>query len=78
MAVINNKTFEQVYTKLLDSLEDKVNKYTTNRRYGGKIDYSTLKKLLIMIKYLERINKSKYDYYHVNHLTEISNYLNKI
>lgn len=78
MAVINNKTFEQVYNKLLNTLEDKVNKYTINRRYGGKIDYLNLKKLLIMIKYLERIKGSKFDYYYVKYLTNISNYLNKI
>lgn len=78
MAVINNKTFEQVYSKLLNTLEDKVNKYTINRRYGGKIDYLNLKKLLIMIKYLERIKGSKFDYYYVKYLTNISNYLNKI
>lgn len=78
MAVINNKTFEQVYNKLLNTLEDKVNKYTINRRYGGKIGYLNLKKLLIMIKYLERIKGSKFDYYYVKYLTNISNYLNKI
>lgn len=78
MAVINNKTFEQVYNKLLNTLEDKVNKYTINRRYGGKIDYLNLKKLLIMINYLERIKGSKFDYYYVKYLTNISNYLNKI
>lgn len=78
MAVINNKTFDKTYDKLVKKLEQKVYQYTIKRRYGGSIDYCNLKKLLLFSRYLDSIKNSKYDYYHVKGLTQISNYLNKI
>ena len=78
MAVINNKTFDKTYDKLVKKLEQKVYQYTIKRRYGGNIDYCNLKKLLLFSRYLDSIKNSKYDYYYVNGLTQISNYLNKI
>lgn len=75
---VDNKIFDKTYDKLITKLEKQVYQYTINKRYYGKINYNKLKKLLIMIKYLERVKDSRYNYYYVNYLTEISNYLNKI
>lgn len=78
MAVINNKVFDDTYNKLINKLDSKVYQYSIKRRYGGKIDYYNLKKLILISTYLDNIKNSNYDYYHVNDLTYISNYLNKI
>lgn len=73
-----NKIFYQTIDKLNRTLEKKVYKYYINKKYGGKVDYYELKKLILYLTYLENINKSKYTYYFVNGLTDISNSLNKI
>lgn len=78
MSVKDNKVFDKVYEKTINYLEKKVNKYYINKKYGGNVNYNELKTLLLFITYLESIDKSKYTYYHVNGLTNISNYLNKI
>ena len=78
MAVINNKTFDKTYDKLVLKLESKVYQYMIKRKYGGTIDYCNLKKLLLFSRYLDNIKNSKYDYYYIDGLTQISNYLNKI
>lgn len=75
---IDNKTFFKVYNKTKDLLESKLYKYTRFRKYGGKIPTQELKVLLLYITYLESIDISKYTYYHIKGLTNISNYLNKI
>ena len=73
-----NKVFYKVYKKLVEKLEDKVLKYSIKRKYGSKINHTEIKKLNMFIKYLENVKNSKYKYYYVDSLTEISNYLNRI
>lgn len=77
MAVIN-KTFDKVYDKLLLKLDDKIYKYSINKKYGGKVNHNQVKMLNMITKYMENIKNSNYDYYYIDKLTEISNYLNKI
>lgn len=74
----NKKAFWSVYNKTINIAEKKLKQNLTNRKYGGKVNYTQLKTLLLYITYLENIKNSKYNYKYVDSLTEISNNLNKI
>ena len=79
MAVIkDNKTFYKVYDKTKSILAEKILKYSLYRKYGKKIPNKELKQLYLYMSYLESIYNSKYNYFYVQSLTEISNNLNKL
>lgn len=78
MTVIKNDLFFKVYDKVLNKLDHKVKIYANKKRYGSQINHKEIMLLNMIIKYMENINNSPYEYFYVDSLTEISNYLNKI
>lgn len=78
MVNTDNKIFDKVYNKVIEKLESKVKYYTIKKKYGSTINYKEIRMLNMIIKYLDNIKKSTYNYYYIDSLTEISNYLNKI
>lgn len=75
--VVNNRFYDTVYKKLTKSLELELSKYTSIKKYGGKVNHKRIKTLNSIYKYLNTIKESKYEYNRIPNLTEISNYLNK-
>lgn len=79
MAVLkDNEVFYKVYDKTKALLAEKVLKYSLYRKYGKKLPHKELKQLYLYISYLDSIYNSKYNYFYVQSLTEISNKLNKL
>lgn len=72
------KEFDKVYNKLTTTIDIKIKDIFKLRDIGYKIDYNKVKLLNLYVRYLESVKDSKYKYFYVDGLNNISNYLNKI
>ena len=78
MADIQDKDFNKVYDKLVKTVEAKIAIILKLRLIGKPIDYKTIKILNLYIRYLESVKGSRFTYFSVGSLIDISNYLNKL
>lgn len=78
MVETNYTEFDKVYNKLINILYTKIRDIHTLRSIGFRVDYNHVKLLNMYIRYLDNVKESKYTYFSVNGLTNISNYLNKL
>jgi len=74
----SNKHFDKVYNKLIDMIEAKADRLIKLRTIGKQIDYTMVKTLNLYINYLESVKNSKYTYFTIDSLNNISNYLNTL
>lgn len=78
MAVKDNRMFDEVYSKLVIKAESFIRNLYNLRTAGYRTDETKLVELSIYINYLEGIKNSRYTYYYVDKLTNISNFLNTL
>lgn len=78
IVVVDNKTFDEVYSKLINKSEVFIRNNRKINQAGFILNESKLITLSIYLNYLENIKSSKYTYYYVDKLTAISNFLNTL
>lgn len=76
--VEDHKLFDSTYNNVVSVVLAKLNKLRIARRMGRTVDFNKIKTLSAFIFYLERVKTSKYNYIHVQGLTGIVKYLNRI
>jgi len=74
----SNNTFDKVYDKLIVVAQSKIKNIVKLRQLGKSIDYKTIKLLNLYIRYLESTKASKYRYFTIAGLNNISNFLNTL
>lgn len=78
MVSSDNVAFDKVYNKLTNVIEKKTKALILNRKLGRQIDNHVVKQLNLYIRYLDSVKYSKYKYFTVAGLNNISNLLNTL
>lgn len=76
--VENNKLFDTTYNNVVSIVLYKLSQIKQARKFGRTVDFNKVKTLNVFIQYLDRVKDSKYKYLHVQGLTGIVKYLNRI
>lgn len=76
--VNNNKDFDKVYNKLIVVSIAQLKHLKDLRVIGRSVNYTNIKILNLYIRYLDNIKKSKYNYFTIPGLNNISNFLNTL
>lgn len=75
--MVDNKLFWEVYDKAVEKGLDYAKKLKDSKNFGTCPPSSeNSDRLFSILEYLDIIKNSRYTYYHINGLTEISNLIN--